>query len=57
MLYFTGEIGCPLLSEPTSEFQTPVTFLLVDKTQRVGIHFLSSIARKILVIILVINLS
>ena len=27
--------------EPASEFQTPVTFLLVDKTQSVGIHFLS----------------
>ena len=36
--------------EPTSEFQTPVTFLLVDKTQSVGIHFLSWIARNILVI-------
>ena len=28
--------------EPTSEFQMPVTFLLVDK----NIHFLSSITRK-----------
>ena len=36
--------------EPTSEFQTHVTFLLVDKTQSVGIHFLSWIARKMLVI-------
>ena len=27
--------------EPTSEFQTPVTFLLMDKTQSVGILFLS----------------
>ena len=35
--------------EPTSEFQTPVTFLLVDKKQSVGIHFLSLIARTILV--------
>ena len=36
--------------EPTSEFQTPVTFLLVAKTQSVGIHFLSKITRNILVI-------
>ena len=35
--------------EPTSEFQTPKTLLLVDKTQSVGIHFLR-VARKILVI-------
>ena len=26
--------------EPTSDFQTPITFLLVDKTQRVGFIFL-----------------
>ena len=38
--------------EPTSEFQTLITFLLVDKTQSVGIHILSWITRKILAIIL-----
>ena len=36
--------------EPTSEFQTPVTFLFVDKTQGLDIHFLSKITRKNLVI-------
>ena len=36
--------------EPTSEFQTHETLLLVDKTQSVDVHFLSQIARKILVI-------
>ena len=30
--------------EPTSDFQTPITFLLVDKTQSVGIHFLNKIS-------------
>ena len=35
---------------PTPEFQTPLTFLLVDKTQSVDINFLSYIARTILVI-------
>ena len=35
--------------EPTSEFESPVTFLLVDKKQSVDIHFFSKIARKTLV--------
>ena len=36
--------------EPISDFQTSITFLLVDKTQSVGTHFLNKMARKILVI-------
>ena len=35
--------------EPTSEFQTHVTFLLVDKNTKGGYLFLSWIAKKILV--------
>ena len=35
--------------EPTSDFQTPITFLLVDKNTKCGYKF-SKIARKILVI-------
>ena len=36
--------------EPILDFQTSITFLLVDKTQIVGTHFLNKIARSILVI-------
>ena len=36
--------------DSTSDFQTSVTFLIVDKTQSVGIHFLNLIVRNILVI-------
>ena len=35
--------------EPTSDFQTPITFFLVEKTQS-GYSFFNWIARKILVI-------
>ena len=41
-LYFMGEVGCHLLSPLTSlspEFQTPVTFLLVDKNTKCGHSF------------------
>ena len=36
--------------EPTSDFQTPITFFLVEKKHKVGTHFFNWIARKILVI-------
>ena len=45
-LYFTGGIWCPNFLEPTSELHTPVTFLLADKTQSVGIHLLINLDRK-----------
>ena len=37
--FFKGEIGCPLLSPLTSFFQTPITFLLVDKNTKCGYSF------------------
>ena len=36
--------------ELTSDFQIPITFLLVDKKTKYGLHFLDYIAKKILVI-------
>ena len=35
--------------ELTSDFQTPLTFELVDKTQSVGIYFLNQITMKFLI--------
>ena len=35
--------------EPTSEFQMHETLLLVDKTQSVDVHFLSQIARNLVI--------